>query len=181
MGYYTDYKITIINKYNTRKYLNKLLYVVNQISKYDFEIRNFAIINICKWYEHKKDMKEISRILPKLKIKIKGKGEEEGDKWEKIYQNGLELDSDHLDFFSDFDEEFMPENKYYGYNHNYRTYKYWNKNYNDNRYHRYNRHNRYNRYNRYKNRYDEYNSPYDFNYGYNRYNNKYYRTNYYGY
>ena len=188
MGYYTDYKITIINKYKTRKYLNKLLYVVNQITNYNFQIENFAIINNCKWYEHNKDMRTISSILPKLKIKIEGKGEEEGDEWIKIFQNGLELDPNHLDFFSDLDDEYKPRNEYNGYNQNYRTYKFWNKNYNNNRYNRYNRYKRYNRYNRYNrhnryknNRYDEYYINYDYNYGYNRYNNRYYRSNYYGY
>ena len=106
MGYYTIHRIKIINRYNTRENLNRLAEVIDEISGYCFTIVGSVITDSCeygsKWYNCEKEMLQVSLILPKYKIKIKGKGEE-GEIWERIYKNGL-IEEDYVKTFSDSDE-----------------------------------------------------------------------------
>ena len=57
-------------------------------------------------------MKRISEELPELEIKVNGKGEDEGDIWEYIYEDGNEWGGS-CGYFSDIDEEphFEEENE----------------------------------------------------------------------
>ena len=116
MGYYTIHAIRIVNKYNTRKNLKKLLKVIKIISGYSFEIRGSTITDFsnlddfgCKWYECRHDMCAVSRLLPKLKIEVCGKGEEEGDEWSCTFENGFEHDEGEFfindKYYSDFEDD----------------------------------------------------------------------------
>ena len=92
MGYYTIFIIKIVNKYNTRKNLEKLLDLILKISGYSaFDIVGSTITDFRndghKWYEWDHDMLGISRLLPKFEISVKGKGEE-GETWEYAFKNG---------------------------------------------------------------------------------------------
>ena len=106
MGYYTIHKIKIINGYNTRENFNRLVNVITEICDFDFKIVGSVLIDSneygSKWYNCEKEMLQVSLILPKYKIKIKGKGEE-GEIWERIYKNGL-IEEDYVKTFSDSDE-----------------------------------------------------------------------------
>ena len=119
MGYLTLHAIRIINKYNTRNNLKKLKRVIEIMSDYSFDIKGSILTDyICtdgdgyKWYDCNCDMPKISRLLPKLEIQICGKGEDEGDEWSFIFENGnryksfqmfiYDLDADSI---SDFNEE----------------------------------------------------------------------------
>ena len=42
----------------------------------------------CKWYEHEKELREISAKIPGVIITLEGKGEEQGDHWIKYFMNG---------------------------------------------------------------------------------------------
>jgi hypothetical protein len=42
----------------------------------------------CKWYEHDKDMIEMSMKFPLVLFKLHGEGEESGDIWDAYYLNG---------------------------------------------------------------------------------------------
>jgi hypothetical protein len=41
-----------------------------------------------KWYDHEADMKKLSSLLPGVKFTLSGSGEEQGDVWEKVFQDG---------------------------------------------------------------------------------------------
>ena len=119
MGYYTLHKIRIINQYNTKQNLIKLLEKIEEISGYGFIIVGSTIVDTnyncesgSKWYDCRDDMIKISEELPELEIKVNGKGEDEGDIWEYIYEDGNEWGR-RCDYFSDIDEEsyFEEENE----------------------------------------------------------------------
>jgi hypothetical protein len=42
----------------------------------------------CKWYDHEKDMSEVSKRFPNVLIRIDGEGEEAGDVWRLAAKNG---------------------------------------------------------------------------------------------
>ena len=111
MGYLTLHKIRIINQYNTKQNLIKLLEKIDEISGYGFIIVGSTIVDTnyngecgSKWYNCRYDMIIISKELPELEIKVNGNGEEEGDIWEYIYEDGIEWGG-RCDHFSDIDEE----------------------------------------------------------------------------
>ena len=75
MGYHTQHAIRIINNYNTRKNLKKLLKVLKSISDYSFHIRGSTLTDFIslddynyKWYDCLDDMIKVSKLLPKLEI-----------------------------------------------------------------------------------------------------------------
>ena len=94
MGYYTLHKISIINKYNSEKNLEKLWEVIKNVSEYEFTIVDSYLIDTnwndgcgCKWYNFHSDIYEISEALPKFKILIEAK-EENGNTWEICVKGG---------------------------------------------------------------------------------------------
>ena len=116
MGYRTLHAIRITNKYNTRKNLEKLLKLTQIISGYSFDIKGSTIVDFSdtddycyKWYECLSDMEKVSKLLPKLKINICGKGQEEGDEWSYIFKNGERYDSDEMFIEDEYDSDFNEE------------------------------------------------------------------------
>ena len=116
MGYRTLHAIRITNKYNTRKNLKKLLKLIHIISGYSFNIKGSTIVSFpntddyCyKWYECLSDMEKVSKLLPKLKINICGKGEEEDDEWSYIFKNGKRYDSSEMFIKNKYDSDFNEE------------------------------------------------------------------------
>jgi hypothetical protein len=43
---------------------------------------------VCKWYKHDDNMKHLSALYPDVTFYLDGEGEEQGDVWEKVYENG---------------------------------------------------------------------------------------------
>ena len=77
MGYYTLHKISIINKYNSEKNLEKLWEVIKDVSGYGFTIYDSYLIDDtwnggygCKWYRFHSEIYKISEALPKSKILV---------------------------------------------------------------------------------------------------------------
>lgn len=51
--------------------------------------RNWCVTYACKWYEHDEDMKALSLKFQDVIFMLHGEGEEEKDKWNKYYLNGM--------------------------------------------------------------------------------------------
>lgn len=86
MGYSTKYNLEIINDnddcdvfWEDIENHDDLYYAVGSDGKSG---------NDCKWYDHEKDMVEISKSYPLLTFKLNGEGEESGDIWVKYFRNG---------------------------------------------------------------------------------------------
>ena len=116
MGYLTLHAIRIVNKYNTRKNLKKLLKLTQIISDYHFHIKGSTIIDFygtddigIKWYDCLYDMEKVSKLLPQLEINICGKGEEENDEWSYIFKNGKRYDSSEMFIKNKYDSDFNEE------------------------------------------------------------------------
>ena len=110
----TLHSITIINKYNTRSNLKKLFRLIKVISGYSFDIKGSAINDFertttnYRWmfYDCYHDIRKISKLLPKLKIQICGKEEDEGNEWSYIFKNGKESKTTEIFIESDYDSDF---------------------------------------------------------------------------
>lgn len=86
MGYYTQYNLTIA-KANGRVELERIDEDLRTISGYnDFAID--AHTDTIKWYDHDKDMIELSKKHPNILFQLDGEGEESGDIWRSYYCNG---------------------------------------------------------------------------------------------
>ena len=109
MGYYTLHKIRIINnRYNNLRNLERLLKVIEEVSKYEYRIESESYIiddeyndgHGSKWYSFDEDIYIISKKLPKLKILVEAL-EENGTTWEIIMKNGYR----HYNYDSEDDSE----------------------------------------------------------------------------
>lgn len=76
MGYHTDYMLNIDGK--GWEEVHDL--VMKEIDQGD--------LSFCTWYDHEKDMIEISKKYPKHIFKLYGVGEAGEDLWVKYFKNG---------------------------------------------------------------------------------------------
>ena len=82
MSYYTNYTLSTTSRNEDREEIEETL---NEISGYNIE---FGWNDSCKWYNHEKHMKELSKIYPDTIFLLEGEGEESGDIWRKYFKNG---------------------------------------------------------------------------------------------
>lgn len=61
----------------------------------------------CKWYEHERDMKELSEKFPTILFTLKGEGEESGDIWIKYFKYGKMQICDAQIVFEPYNEAFL--------------------------------------------------------------------------
>ena len=88
MGYYTLYRIRIINEYSPKENLEELKGYIEKISGYTFDMSGSVIYSEkIKWYSSKYHMNLVSLFFPEYEIQLKGKGEE-GEVWEVIFKMG---------------------------------------------------------------------------------------------
>lgn len=108
MGYYTDYKIDIINReYPITKeeycpILDKLVNRYGMWGKFN-DIGEISII-YTKWYTHEENMKEFSLKHPNFVFKLTGEGENSGDIWTKYFKNGKMQICEAKILFDDYEE-----------------------------------------------------------------------------
>lgn len=78
MGYYTRYSLTVKDIDET----DKIREALTQLYGMDpFE-------DSTKWYDSDENCIQVSRQFPDTLFAISGDGEEQGDRWRKVYQNG---------------------------------------------------------------------------------------------
>ena len=82
MGYYTNYTLSTTSRNEDREEIEETL---NEISGYNIK---FGWNDSCKWYDHEKHMKELSKIYADITFLLDGEGEESGDIWRKYFKNG---------------------------------------------------------------------------------------------
>ena len=111
MGYYTLHKISIINKYNSEKNLEKLWEVIKDVSGYGFTIYDSYLIDDtwnggcgCKWYSFHSEIYKISEALPKFKILVEAK-EENGNTWKVCVKGGDDTDFNYEESDSEEDDD----------------------------------------------------------------------------
>ena len=82
MGYYTDYTVEVENG----DPFGEVLGAIKEQSCYGCWHNN-QLYEV-KWYEHHKDVSEVSKTFPDKLIVIGGEGEESGDIWREYFLNG---------------------------------------------------------------------------------------------
>lgn len=108
MGYYTRYDMSVYEgNYNAHDIARFMLEKNNECDAYyafKYDLKNLlediddknGIANAlslesvaeCKWYEHEKEMRELSKEFPDVVFKLHGEGEDNGDIWIKYFTNG---------------------------------------------------------------------------------------------
>jgi hypothetical protein len=92
MGYRTRYNLEIFKNKSDASEAEVKEKLLKLLANYD--VLDYAIdedLDGCdsvKWYEHNNNMKEISKELKDVVLKLRGVGGENGDIWDKYYLNG---------------------------------------------------------------------------------------------
>lgn len=107
MGYLTNYKL------KTVKSETAIQDILMTIPDEEFDDifygleRDGRTYDSVKWYQHEKDMKELSEKFPDVVFELSGEGEENGDIWKKYFKNG-KMQACHAKIvFDEFNEELL--------------------------------------------------------------------------
>jgi hypothetical protein len=103
MGYYTHYSMdarnlnekefdALIDACKERQIVASDTNKYGVFDNYSYDISDNSVVfesyEACKWYEHDKDMIEISSMFPNAVFCLHGEGEESDDLWNTYYSNG---------------------------------------------------------------------------------------------
>jgi len=103
MGYYTNFSISIKQG---QDYLGDLQNAIEKQSDYTFDNDGTEIYSdgSIKWYEHSKDMENVSKLFPDLVLQVDGEGEESGDIWTTFWKDGKYQQAKRVVTVEDYDE-----------------------------------------------------------------------------
>jgi len=110
MGYYTDFKLDVLDQApigsktpieDITKAIDKLDYF--RAEGYGESLLNHELDSI-KWYDYQDDMKNISSQFPNVLFTLRGEGEENGDIWVAYFKNGKVQQSKAKITFDEFNE-----------------------------------------------------------------------------
>lgn len=101
MGYYTDYSLIVEDGFVDQEEFNQ---VRDSITDYPIDFQDEQNF---KWYDHEKDMKEISKSFPGVLFRLDGYGEEKEDIWQKYFKEGKMQVCRAEIKFADFDESLL--------------------------------------------------------------------------
>lgn len=93
MGYYTTYELSVPDPKEAEEF-EKMKDVLEVLDTWCPDFGNWLNRLLdgddtdAKWYDHDKDMKELTRLVPDVTFMLSGKGEEDGDLWRSYYRNG---------------------------------------------------------------------------------------------
>ena len=85
MGYETQYNLIIKGDYEHERMIE--VFEEYDIINYALD-ENFESYGGVKWYDHERDMINISKRFPQLEFILEGNGEESPDFWKKKFKNG---------------------------------------------------------------------------------------------
>lgn len=103
MGYYTSYSLEARSKKFLPDDLKAITEKLKELHVLDYalddrwtEIKSLELYDdiffdgadCVKWYEHDRDMKELSLAFPDVIFCLHGQGEDPGDIWDDYWQNG---------------------------------------------------------------------------------------------
>ena len=95
MGYYTDYELEA-GPFADSDDADAFIQGLVSVSGYHFDVSDFSdegyISATCwsaKWYDHRKDLQQVSAAYPHITVDLRGNGEESGDMWKLRARNGV--------------------------------------------------------------------------------------------
>ena len=106
MGYRTDFDLSVsgFNRLQYKEIENILC--SSELDPFGYMLRLFEgeTVYELKWYDHEKDMKQLSSLVPSVLFTLEGRGEEQGDLWIKYFKNGKMQVAKARITYDDFDE-----------------------------------------------------------------------------
>ncbi len=102
MGYYTKHTLRVDGDTN----LIAELVAENEGASWAFDA-NGNTEDACKWYSHRKDMRDFSFRHPDVLFTLNGEGEESGDIWVEYYKGGKMQPCKAEIVLPDFDESLL--------------------------------------------------------------------------
>ena len=90
MGYYTAYELKweVKDKSKLDEYLTPSNYIKTHEEMSFALSEDGSTSERSEWYEHERDMIEMSKAMPAYLFTLSGEGEESDDQWRKYFLNG---------------------------------------------------------------------------------------------
>ena len=90
MGYYTFYNLSVEKGDSSLLESEEFKDIFRRITPYNLENLDADTL---KWYDHDKNMLEISKLYPDTVFRLEGDGEDRDDRWMRYYCNGDSAES----------------------------------------------------------------------------------------
>lgn len=110
MGYETNYELRVIpHDYVREVAMDVFVPLLPAMEFESLRIYNGAIKSSggSRWYEHERDMKELSKKYPELVFQLDGQGHEPEDRWRKYFKSGRMQEARAVLTLAPFDEALL--------------------------------------------------------------------------